>query len=633
MGKEPARAARHAALDLAPGGRSWGLMRRKGYISRRGLAILGLLAALPLVLAFCRMLALPGESLSFSGLGLFRAIGEVLDQWVVLDWVPSSDRGSILYLLLLPTGALLVAFTRITLGVRVLGFRAILMAIGFKSSGFIPSISLLAVVVTTILVIRPWTRRIRLPLFARIALIMCLSVTIMVGALLTAPWLHSEAVWGVAFFPVIIMAMMAEGIAKTLEQDDAMTAAWRAGGTIALALVIVAVDFVLAPVILQFPELILTEMIAIVFVAEFLDLRLLEEWPERLSRLVAGKRRWFTTRPRIAVVRNRHSTGIVGRLGTEAPMKYRKFSVQRPVNALRDQGFEVKVLEGDMTLLRALDDYLPPDPRRGTPGGIVFNLSTGVQGEVRFSHVPAMLEMAGIPYTGPGPVALSRLADRFTLLMLLEQASIPVPRCRVIVDPEEAVDLDFPLWVLPRFEPDAPKIIVRKRKMLQVAVREIRRHYAQPTLVEQVVHGRKIHASLLGNETLECLPLVESSDTEGSRTCPALIDADHAERLRECVRKVFSAAGCRDYARIDLRLSTFGEPVVVDIRWLNIFDRRGAFVTAATEAGYTFPALMRRIVDEAARRYLTAATARRTKPETATESTVVPLLQGRVVAE
>ena len=127
-------------------------------------------------------------------------MGEVLDQWLTLDWIPPSDRGSILYLLLLPTGALLVAFTRLTLGVRVLGFRAILIAIGFKASGFVPSLALLLVVSATILVIRPWIRRMRLPMFARVAVILCLSATIMVGALLVAPWLHSDAVWGLPSF-------------------------------------------------------------------------------------------------------------------------------------------------------------------------------------------------------------------------------------------------------------------------------------------------------------------------------------------------------------------------------------------------------------------------------------------------
>ena len=623
----------NAALELAPAGRNRWPVRRKGHIGRTALIVLAVFASLPLVLVFCRMLALPGESIPLSWLGPLRAVGEGLDQWLTLDWIPPSDRPSILYLLLLPTGALLVAFTRMTLGVRVLGFRAILIAIGFKASGFVPSLVLLMVIGGTILAIRPWIRRIRLPMYARVAVILCLSVTIMVGALLIAPWLHSDAVWGVAFFPVIIMAMMAEGIAKTVEQDNAVTAAWRAGWTIGVALVIVGVDVAIAPLIVEFPELILTEMISILFIAEFLDVRLLEAWPERLSRLVAGTRPWYSDKPKLAVVRTQDGAGVIGRLGPLAPAKYRKRSVQRPVDALREQGFQVKVFEGDMTLLRALSEFLPPDARHGTPGGLVVNLATGVQGEGRFSHVPAMLEMAGLPYTGPGPIALSRLADRQALLTLLDQASVPVPRCRVISDAREAADLEFPLSVRPRFEPDAPRIIARNRKTLRAAVREIRRHYAQATLVEQVVRGRRIHASLLGNETVECLPLVELSDGDGAKACPAPIDESHAERLREIARLAYAAAGCRDYARIDVRLSTFGEPVVVDIRWADIFDRRGAFVSAAAEAGYTFPKLMRRIVDEAATRYLAAATARAAHPAIDPESTVVPLAERRAAAE
>ena len=632
MGNDGAPAAPQATIDLAPAGPGSGLIRRKGYIGPMSLAALTVLGCLPLLMAFCRILALPGESLSVVGLGPLRALGETLNQSFTLDWIPPGDRGAILYLLMLPTAALLVVFTRLTLGVRVLGLRAILIAIGFKASGFVPSLLLMLVVVATILLIRPWMRRIRLPLYARIALILCLSATIMIGALLLAPRLHSDAIWGVAFFPVIIMAMLAEGIAKTLEQDNAVTAAWRAGGTIALALVIVVVDLGIARIGFEFPELIVTQLVAIPIIAEFLDLRLLEAWPERLSRLASGARPWRVAQARIAVVRNQDSK-FVGRLGPEAPAKYRELSVQRPVDALREQGFRVKVFEGDVTLLRELASFLPPNPRSGTPGGLVLNLATGVQGEGRFSHVPAMLEMAGVPYTGPGPVAHGLLADRFALMTLLEQASVPVPQCRVISDPEEPLDLGFPLVVRPRLEPDAARIVVRSRETLRAAVREFRRHYARPTVVEQVVRGRKIHASILGNGSLECLPLVEPSDKAGVKICPATLEDAHAERLRECARRAYLAAGCRDYARVDVRLSPFGEPFVVDIRWADVFDRRGAFVLAAETAGYTYPALIRRIVDEAARRYLAVATARAESADTGEKSAVVAVAERRATVK
>jgi D-alanine-D-alanine ligase len=634
MGNEGGPEERHATLDLAPAGRGWGLVRRKGNIPPVALTVLSMAACLPLLLAFCRILAMPGaDSLSVIGLGTLRELGETLNQTFTLDWVPPSDRPKILYLMLLPTGALMVAFARMTLGVRVLGLRAILLAIGFRAAGLVPSLTLMAVVVGTIVLIRPWIRRIRLPLYARIAVVLGLSTTIMVGALLIAPWLRSEAIWSVAFFPVIIIAMLAEGIAKTLEQDNLVTAIWRAGWTIGLALVIALIGRGVSHLTYAFPELILTQVIAVVFVAEFLDLRLLEEWPARLSRLVEGARPWYTPKPKVAVVRNRRSNGVVGRLGPLAPEKYGKRSVQKPVDVLREQGFQVKVFEGDMSLLRELAGFLPSDPRRGSPGGIVLNLATGVQGEGRFSHVPAMLEMAGIPYTGPGPVAHALLADRNSLLSRLEQVRVPVPRHGLVSDPAETVDLEFPLVARPRFEPDAPRVAVRNRKRLRAAVREIRRVHRQPTVVEEATRGRSISVSLLGNETVECLPLVERSGADRTKICPAPLDDALAERIRKDARRAYAAAGCRDYARIDVRVSRFGEPVVVDIRCVHLFARRGAFVIAAEAAGYTFSTLLRRIVDEAAKRYLAAATAQAEITEPEDESRVVSLADRRAAAK
>jgi D-alanine-D-alanine ligase len=621
----------NAALDLAPPARGVGLIRRKGHIGRSTLTALVVMAAVPFLLILCRSLAMPGgESLP---LGPLRDFGQALDRSFTLDWIPPHDRGAILYLLLLPTGALLVAFTRLTLGIRVLGFRAILIAMGFRASGVGPSLALMAVVVGTIIVIRPWFRSIRLPLYARIAVILCLSATFMIGAILIAPSLRSETIWSVAFFPVIIMAMLAEGVAKTLEEDDAVAAVWRSAWTIGLALFILLVDRLLAPLLYQFPELMLTELIAIVFVAEFMDARLLQEWPARLSRWFAGVRPWYEPKPKIAVVRNQGSQGIIGRLGPDAPARYRKRSVQRLVDALRGQGFQVKVLEGDTTLLPKLSEFLPPDPQRGTPGGIVLNLATGVQGEGRFSHVPAMLEMAGIAYTGPGPVAHGQLADRHALLTLLEHAAIAVPRCRTISDPSAQVDLEFPLSARPRYEPDGGKVVVRKRRMLQAAVREIRRVYAQPTVAEEIVPGRTIQAALLGNQTIECLPLLAVGPDLDEKVCPAPLNEAEAERFRACARRAYAAAGCRDYARIDMRVAASGEPVVVDVRWADLLERRGSFVTAARVGGYAYPVLMRRIIDEAAKRYLANATARAQPVASPKEPTVVSLAERRAAGE
>ncbi|MFN0058044.1 MAG: 7TM domain-containing protein [Planctomycetota bacterium] len=582
----------------------WQLIRRKKNIGPVALTAISVAGVLPLVLVFARILAMPwGESLQLNAFETLRSLGVYLNRSFTLDWIPPSDRSTALYLLLLPTGAMLVTLARLTLGIRVLGLRAILLAIGFQAVGVLSSLALMLVVVGTIVLIRPWFRRIRLPMYARIPVILCLVAMIMVGALLVAPRLGSEAIWNVAFFPVIIMAMLAESVAKTLEKDDLVLAVWRATWTIVLALAVLLLGDATTRLTFQFPELTLTQLVSIVLIAEFVDLRLLEEWPARISRYFAGARPWYTAKPKVAVVRNRDYAGVLAKLGRPAPEIYRSLSIQRQIDALRDGGFEVKVFEGDRKLLFELARFLPQNPRPGVPGGMVLNLATGIQGVGRFAHVPAMLEMAGIPYTGPDPLGHANLTDRFALMNLLERAQVPVPRHYLVEDPTASAAIEFPAAARPRYEPDAERVVVRHRRSLLAAVRAIRHSYGQPAVVEEIVGGRKIHVAMLGNDSVECLPLVEAPVGEGDKLCPAPLSEDVAERVRACARAAYRAAGCRDYARVDVQFLAFDDPVVVDIRWVDLFAPRGAFLTAAQAGGYTLATLLRRIVVEASKRY------------------------------
>ena len=623
------RSREDEALDEHPASGATGLLRRKGHIPPGPAKLLLLLAVTPLVLAFSRVLALPGwETLP---LGILREVGEFLNDKLTLDWVPPDDRSTILYLLILPTGALLVAFSRLTLGLRVLGMRAILISIGFRASGVLPSLGLMLVVVATVLVVRPWLRRARLPLYARITVILCIAAITMLGALLVAPALRSEAVWGVAFFPVIIMAMLAEAVAKTLEQDSAVTAICRFVFTVLLACVIAVVTAAVDHFLYAFPELLLTELIAIVFIAEYFDLRLLEEWPTRLTRLVSGDHPWFPKRPKVAVVVNRRESEVIGHIGRPAPARYRKRSVQRLVDALRDEGFVVRVMEGDRALLRELNRFLPPDDSGG-PGGIALNLATGVQGAARFCQVPALLEMAGVAYTGPDPLSHARLSDRFALLTLLREADLAVPRHALISESTDAVELELPLSVRPRLEPDGPRFEVADLPALRAAVRRIRRLYGQAAVAEEILSGREIRVALIGNETVECLPLVERSAAQGTRVCPAPLDEQQAELVRDCARRAYRAAGCRDYARVDVYLPADGAPLVVNVQWADLFLRQGSFLEAAESAGLELPALMRRIVGEAAGRYVAVERKRRAKRERG-DSSVVALAERRAAAK
>jgi D-alanine-D-alanine ligase len=591
-------------LRVFGAGRPWWeyFVRRKGHIGPLGLWLLATVACLPLLMVLARVAALPGVNLPgpFGG-EVLRMIGSALNGSVSLEWVPTGDLRVILYILLLPTAALLIALARLTFGLRVLGFRSILIAVGFQEIGIAPSLLLMAIVVGIILAMRPPMQRIQLTFYARTSVILCIAAVIMVAGLLLGPWLRSETLWSFAFFPVIILAMLAEGVAGTIARDDAWTAAWRAASTILLALVIAFVSWIPAvrEAALRFPELMLTQLVAVVFISEFLDFRIFETLPARL----AGKlREIFPDRPgplRVAVVRNRSATSVIGRLGLAASPASRTQSSQVIIDALRGQGFAVQAFEGDMSLLHGLHGFLPTDPATGAPGGIVLNLAAGFQGQGRSCHLPAMLEMAGVAYTGPDPIVHARLLDRYALMTLLRKAGIPTPRFACPSD--DIGDLRFPLIARPRYEPDAARIVVEDRKALVKAVRRIARVFAQEALVESLEKGREIRVSLLGNDPIECLPLLEAA--ADSRTCPAALDDALAERVRDCAREAYIAVGCRDYARIDIRLTAAGRPQVIGVHAVGLFARKGSFAQSAQAAGYAFDELMRRVVEVAWQRY------------------------------
>jgi len=580
------------------------LLRPKGNLSRTELWVLGILALAPLLTTAIRMLALPG--IVSPGLGGLGKIASALNQIFSLSAVPPDQRENVLHLLLLPASALLVALARLTFGIRVLAFRSILIAVGFHESGIVPSLLLITVAVATILVVRPWLRRIRLPYYGRVSVILCIVATTMLVPLLVGPWMRSDILWGVAYFPVIVLGMLAEGIARTVDRDNVVTASWRAIMTILLAFVIALICWVpaLRSTMLQFPELVLTQIVAIVMISEFLDLRLLQNWDMKVAEILLPRLFSGEGSSRVALVRNRIDAGEIGRLGRPTRRGRALRSVQKIADALREGGHTVKVMEGDASLLKELRKFFPPYPRTGEPGGIVLNLAHGIRGDARTTHVPALLEMSGIAYVGPTPLGHAVAFDKVVAKVLMQQAAVPTPPFRVLAGPgDDAMDLRYPAIVRPRHQPDARPTLVEDRTQLRTAVKKVVRRYRQEALVEEYVAGRHIGVALLGNAPVECLPLVELDPERREKICPARLDETLAERIREYAKAAFRACGCRDYARIDVRVGESGEVWVLEVNTLGILARGGAFARAGAQAGYAFPQLVCRIIEVARARH------------------------------
>jgi D-alanine-D-alanine ligase len=581
---------------------SW--LRPKGNISRGGLLILLVIAVLPLLVMILRVSSWPG--VLAEGGGLLQSVGHDLNTLLSLRNIAPSDRDRVLYLLFVPTGAVLIALARITFGVRVIGFRSILLSIGFQHSGIVASMILIAVVVAVVLGIHPLLTRVQLTRYARAAVILSVSVLILVLAFMAAPWFRSELLWSVAFFPVIALGLMTEGIAKTVDRDSGLTAMWRAGMTIAIALVLAGISQVpvLREIAIEFPELVITQIVVVILIAEFLDLRLLQDWDARLSGMAPP--RLFSPSPalRLAVVRNRHATGIIARLGAPARGGYRRRSVSRLVECLRQRGHSVIVVEGDMTLLGQLRDFMPAHPMSGLPGGLVVNLAHGIQGDVAAAHVPAMLEMSGLAYTGPTPLGQVCAEDRIVMRTLLRQAGLATPEARLVRHPaDDCRDLLYPVVVGPRAGAGARRRIARNRQQLLDVIARLTRRDGQQVVVEPLVAGKQVVVPVLGNAPARCLPIVGILPGRAGAECPAALDAGVAAATRAAALKAYRACNGRDFALVEVCVTPTGTPVVMGVDASGALEQDGPFEIAARAAGLSFTDLLDLLIDVARERY------------------------------
>jgi D-alanine-D-alanine ligase len=326
---------------------------------------------------------------------------------------------------------------------------------------------------------------------------------------------------------------------------------------------------------------------------------------------------------KIAVVHNRDYTGVINRFGQLCPEKYGERAIIAVMQALQGAGHEVLLCEGDKNMLRVLETFMPPDSD-GMPTGMVFNMAYGIQGNCRYTHVPATLEMAGVPYTGSDPLGHALALDKVITKDLMRQAGIPTPNYRVMSSAQDSADgLRYPLIVKPRHESTSFGLrLVSDPPQLGEAVEAIVEQYGQAALVEEYIDGREVCVALLGNgDDIEALPLVEQdfgdrsvrlmtwedkthkNTVEAQKICPAKISARLAAELRSTAVATFQARHCRDYARVDIRIDADGNPYVLEINSMASLGLTGSYVLAAQTAGYSMDALINRMVEVARRRY------------------------------
>ena len=117
---------------------------------------------------------------------------------------------------------------------------------------------------------------------------------------------------------------------------------------------------------------------------------------------------------------------VINVFGMTTKEHYSTKAVERVAQSLEKGGHTVKVIEGDIHLNDELKEFMPKVVAGENPG-MVFNMAYGIQGQNRYTHIPAMMEMLGIPYIGSGPAGHAVVQDKVLTKIILQKNKIPTP--------------------------------------------------------------------------------------------------------------------------------------------------------------------------------------------------------------
>ncbi|MBL7130570.1 MAG: ATP-grasp domain-containing protein [Candidatus Omnitrophica bacterium] len=292
-------------------------------------------------------------------------------------------------------------------------------------------------------------------------------------------------------------------------------------------------------------------------------------------------------------------------------------------NVLEKHGFETVKLGSSIDII----DKLKEDRV-----DFVFNIAEGYLGRNRESHIPAILEMLDIPYSGSDPLTLALTLDKTMTKKIACQAGIPTPLYKVLNNVKDLSNtknkLPYPLITKPAWEGSSKGIynssrVYNERELEKNALMLFEKYPNQPILVEEYIEGREITVGVIGNNPPHILGLMEIVNRntpyedffyslEVKKDWKRLVDyispPDISSLLDNDIRHYAIAAfkefGCRDIARIDFRVSRQNKLFLLELNPLpGLSPEYADLVIMSQKLGIEYEDLILSILRHALSRY------------------------------
>jgi D-alanine-D-alanine ligase len=304
-----------------------------------------------------------------------------------------------------------------------------------------------------------------------------------------------------------------------------------------------------------------------------------------------------------------------------------KEEIDAIVKALREEGFEARAVNIEDKFDRLFGCLTSPRP------DVVFNLIEYFNDDpLQEDRVAALYDLLRISYTGSPPMTLAICQRKGLAKQILQAFRINTPRYKVAKERPvpKLTGLRYPLIVKPAWEDASAGVddlaVVEDREQLESRVHMILDEYKQPALIEEFIEGRELGVSVIGNDNPRVLPVEEldfsglpsnhrriiSYESKwdplneafhlGKLVCPAKLSRAVMAKVKKTALRAYQALGCRDYARIDMRLDRQNRLFVLEVNPNPDLTQGVGLIASAKAAEIPFPAALRMIVEEALKR-------------------------------
>ncbi|WP_197380869.1 D-alanine--D-alanine ligase family protein [Mycolicibacterium mengxianglii] len=254
---------------------------------------------------------------------------------------------------------------------------------------------------------------------------------------------------------------------------------------------------------------------------------------------------------------------------------------------------------------------------------VVFPVLHGPYGED--GTIQGMLELAGVPYVGPGVLASAAGMDKEFTKKLLAAEGLPVGDQVVLrpsqstLEPEQRERLGLPVFVKPARGGSSIGVSrVAAWDQLDAAIAAAREHDPK-VIVEAAIVGRELECGVLelpdGRIEASTVGEIRVAGVRGREDgfydfatkyledaaeldVPAKIDEHVADEIRQLAIRAFQAIDCQGLARVDFFLTDNG-PVLNEINTMPGFTTISMYPRMWAASGVDYPTLLAALVDTA----------------------------------